>query len=745
MESGFSGGIRVKGRTLCTVCLIILWINGIRLFLISGDTFIEVPACSIFFTEQKMSVVLQGQVYKKSNTLNNQIYYLKNNSLTYQNQVYHESKILIYDKSFIDIPIGKTVKLYGVAEAFKTSRNPGNFEQKLLYAKEGIYGYCYLEKLIGAGGKENRVKEQLYKIRQRWKSMIYEEVGDENGTVLSAMLLAEKSEMDADKKELYQKNGISHILAISGLHISFIGMGIYHILRRRLGFSFLISGGISIFVLTLYVLMIGFSVSVFRAYIMLMLKIVADITGRVYDVLTALFLSAAIIVLCEPLYLMDAAFYMSHGAILAIVLVVPILQKNLKCPRMFRYLKQGVWNSILSSLAINVTLFPILLYYYYEIPTYSIILNILVIPMMSVLLGCGMIGSGFVWCVPPIGKMLLTVCDFILQIFSKMNEIGCQLPFSRIVFGRPSLWQILIYYGVLLLFLSGKVAKILNWKKAKIGVILGLSLIFVKIPNGKLYITMLDVGQGDCIFLKGPYGDTYLIDGGSSDRNQVGKYCIEPYLESQGVSKLDYVFISHGDLDHCNGIIELLERKKVGVKIDTIVLPVNFKKDETLLRIAKLAQKQGVTVSVLDVNKSIVEGDLNIRCLQPKKEDALDGNAGSMVLEVEFHDFEMLFTGDVENEGEELLIKKLQRTYDVLKVAHHGSKNSTTEKFLMKTQPEIALISAGEENLYGHPHQETLERLDIVGSKVLETKKCGAIMLEIGEEMKVSTWLNGFH
>lgn len=722
MESGFSGGIRMRGRTLCTVCLIILWINVIRLILISGDTFVEVPACSIFFTEQKMSVVIQGQVYKKSNTLNNQIIYLKNNSITYQNQVYQEAKILIYDKSFTDIPIGKTVKLYGIAETFDRARNPGNFEQKLFYAKEGVYGYCYLEKLIEMGGKENYVKEQLFQFRQKWKSMILKEMGEENGAVLSAMLLAEKSEMDADIKELYQKNGISHILAISGLHISFIGMGIYQILRRRLRVSFFISGCISILVLSLYVLMIGMSVSVFRAYLMLLLKIGADISGRVYDELTALFLSATLIVLYEPLYLVDAAFYMSHGAILAIVTVVPVFPKK---------------NSILSSLAINIVLFPILLYYYYEIPTYSVILNIFVIPLMSVLLSCGMIGS-----VPYVGKIFLMICNFILQIFSWLNEIGCQLPFSRIVLGKPEFWKIIIYYGVLVFFIGGKRIELLKQKKVRIAVLMGIFLLFVRIPNGKLYITVLDVGQGDCTFLKGPYGNTYLIDGGSSDRKQVGKYCIEPYLESQGVGKLDYVFISHGDSDHCNGIIELLERKKVGVKIDTIVLPSNFKQDETLLKIAKLSQEQGVKVSVLGANKSIIEGALNICCLQPTKESSLNGNAGSMVLEVKFHDFEMLFTGDVENEGEEMLIKKLKHTYDVLKVAHHGSKFSTTESFLKKVQPEIALISAGVDNHYGHPHQETLERLEAIGCNTVETKNCGAIMLEIGGKMKVSKWLN---
>lgn len=727
------------------VCLILLILTGIQFIIKGGDDFREVPASSIFCEREmedelsgvrggpREQVLIQGQVYKKSNTSKNQILYLKNNSITYQEQNYFESKIIIYDKSFINIPIGKTIQMCGVIAPFEQARNPGNFDQRDYYAKQRIYGYGYLERIVEIAGNENIFMEKLYQLRRQWKSILYQHLGEKNGAILSAMLLAEKSELDFEVKELYQKNGISHILAISGLHISFIGMGVYQILRKRAKLGYEVSGSIAVLILGMYVLMIGFSVSVFRAFLMLFLRIGAEVTGRVYDILTALMLSAAILVIHQPLYLKDAAFLMSHGAILGIVVVLPRLREC--CNKV----ENGKWSKLLdgmlSSAAVNLVLLPVLLCFYYEIPLYSILLNVIVIPLMSVVLSCGMFGSILGLCVPVVGKLLLGICGCVFAFFELLSKLCEALPFHRIVLGKPEWWQIAIYYGILVLWLWRK-----HWRLV---VMLCTCLVFMKLSDGKLHITMLDVGQGDSIYLKGPKGMHYLVDGGSSDVKQVGKYRIEPYLKSQGVGELEYVFVSHGDADHCNGILEMLERQDTGVKIQNLVLGTNYQNDEVLVKMASVALEHGVQVNVMTAGKTIWEGDMSLSCLQPSdEEDDLAGNAGSMILEIQCQDFEMILTGDVEGSGEELLRQKIKKSYDVLKVAHHGSKNSTMEEFLKVVKPKLALISAGAENAYGHPHKEVLERLEDVGCKVLETEKSGAIMLEVGEEIKVGRWLN---
>ena len=756
----------MRGRLLCVVCLIFLLINGIRLLMMSGDAWDQGPADSIFSGfvssdseadwKKTADVLVQGCVYKKSNTLKNQVLYLKNNSITYQNQIHNESKIIIYDKTFSNIPIGTTIQIYGRLGVFEEARNPGNFDAREYYAKQGIYGFCNLEEIKGmAKSTESNLaggiywlKEQLYLLRQRWKSLLLENMSEINGPILTAMLLAEKSEMDPELKELYQKNGISHILAISGLHVSFIGLGIYEFLRRKLHLSYGISGGVSIVILGVYVLMIGGSVSVVRAFIMLLLRLGAEVAGRVYDMPTALALSAAISVAYNPYHLTDAGFYMSYGAIVGIVVVLPRLKEMWKGIRVRSKMSATFWEGCLASMAINLTLFPVLIYFYYEIPTYSVLINALIIPMMSIVLSLGMFGSFLVMCIPVCGKMLLWICDWLLTFFANVCDVGARLPLSSIVFGKPAWWSIVVYYGLLLLCLVLKGDCITKVRRYVVILFLVSILLFVKLPDGKLDITMLDVGQGDCIFLKGPRGRTYLVDGGSSDVKQVGKYRIEPYLKSQGIGKLDYVFVSHGDTDHCNGILEMLEREKVGVKVKNLVLPINYSGDEMLVKLARLARQQGVKVLCIGAGQEVSEGELSIECLQPKNQE-LEGNAGSMVLSVIFKEFEMLLTGDVEGEGEKMLVKALEQnddnlpeSYDVLKVAHHGSKNSTSEELLNQVCPKLALISAGEGNQYGHPHKETLERLKEVKCKILETGECGAITLEVGEEIKVSRWIN---
>lgn len=728
----------MRKRPLCIVCLTFLLVRSFLLAVTSGEALVKVPASSIFSEQtEKTEVILQGQVFKKTNTSKTQILYLKNNSMIHKNKSYYESNILIYDDTFLEIPIGKTICVKGKPIPFEKPRNPGNFDQQLYYAKQNMYGYVWSEKILSVSGLENKFMEGLYKIRKAWSQSILENMSEENGQVLCAMLLAEKSDLDADMKEQYQKAGISHVLAISGLHISFIGLGIYKLIRRG-GVSYIGAGILASLVLSVYVLMIGFSVSVIRAYVMLLLRIGADMSGRVYDMMTALMVSATLLVLYQPLYLADAAFYLSHGAILGILILLPSLKK---------LLPQKKWlEGILSGMAIHIALFPVLLWFYFEIPTYSMLINMVVIPLMSWVLSLGMFGSLFSLIWIPAGKVLLMGCDWILSFFSWLGEKCCQLPFSRMVFGKPNWWEVVIYYVILFGFVFFIENFMEKWKEKKhirkirrAGVLFALFalVLFTKMPNGKLKITMLDVGQGDCVFMKGPRGHTYLIDGGSSDVNELAKYRIEPFLKSQGVGVLDYVFVSHGDLDHYSGIEEMLERQMTGVRIKQLVLPANYNQDKALLELAKLAIQKNVGVAVIKANQKLTEGILQITCLQPGEgPNVLNENAGSMVLDVTFREFDMLLPGDVEGEGEEQLVRNLpKKTYDVLKVAHHGSKYSTSERFLECARPKMAWISAGKQNSYGHPHRETLTRLKKTQCRVFQTTEYGAIIVETNGDL----------
>ena len=712
----------MRTRPLCFVCLLVILLQSVMMIRKGGESLEEIPASSIFYERKEETLLIKGQVYKKTNNSNYQILYLKNNSVK-------DSRLLICDKNFTDIPIGKYIFIRGKLGFFEPSRNPGGFDEVLYYARQKIFGRVWCEEVLEVSGNSHSLMEWLYRLKISWKNRFVACIGEKNGGILAAMILGEKSEMDTDVKELYQNNGISHILAISGLHISFIGLGIYRLIRKT-GLGFLTSGILAMSILTLYVLMIGFSVSAVRAYLMLFLKIGADITGRVYDMLTAAMLGSALTVIYQPLYLTDGGFYMSYGAILGIAILLPVLEQCFPCR--IKWLSRCHASS-----AINIMLFPITLWFFYVFPTYSFLVNLLVLPLTGAILGIGFLGSFLLLWIPVVGELCLKGCSFILEFYEWICRVGNRLPLSRFVLGQPEWWKIILYYTVLVIILilithfqRQKIQRA-RYRYVWIALFLAVGVMAYR-PSGFLDITMLDVGQGDGIYLRGPKGTTYFIDGGSSDESSLGKYCIEPFLESQGTGILDYVFITHGDTDHYSGIEEMLGRQDIGIRIKHLILPCNYAVDDDLLELARCAQDAGVTILVIGEGDSLREGELSITCLQPAEEDVnLTGNAGSMVLEIAYEEFSMLCTGDVEGDGEELLLKKIKgKDYDVLKVAHHGSRNSTSEKFLKSCAPEIALISAGADNSYGHPHEELLRRLENTGCRIYNTQKNGAIILQ---------------
>ena len=724
----------MKNRPLCTICLVIFFMIY-SLVNVGGAKFVKDlrPSVLEYRLREADSIELTGQIYKKEQKENYQILYLKNNSIYYQNKSLKESKIIIYDQSKESLAIGNIIHVKGRIHFFDEARNPGNFDQKKYYQLQGIQVSAWADEISNIDEKVFLLGEKIYVFRQKWKMLLQENCDEESGTLLMAMLIGDKSEMNEETRELYQANGIGHIFAISGLHLSVIGVGFYKLVRRASG-SYLIGGIAGILFLSLYILMIGLSVSAVRAFVMFLFRVGADMTGRHYDNITALSAAAVAVLIWRPLYIRDGGFWLSFGAVLAIIIVVPAFEE---------LSFQSFWGSV----AINLTLLPILLYYFYEFPIYSVFLNQLVVPLMSVVLILGLFGSIVAIWFAGSGGIVLRLCGVIFTVYEKSCDFVSNLPMYRFVGGQPEMWRIILYY----VFFIGFVVWMRNSERKRIGtafVVTGMMVLLVPLPSPeKLEVTVIDVGQGDSIFVEGPEGMTYLIDGGSSDVNKVGRYRIEPYLKSRGVGSLDYVFVTHGDGDHTSGIIEMIERQRYGVKIKRLVLPPKEVWDEELLTIAKLAMNCEIPVSVIKEGQCLKEGEMDMRCLAPGKNVyGESGNAASLVMALKYREFDMLFTGDVEGKGEEALIRSfggLQKKWECVKISHHGSKNSTTEEFLDVAKPAYALISAGRNNSYGHPHEETLQRLKVVGSEVLVTKESGAVsVVTDGRKLYVGKQLN---
>lgn len=686
-------------------------------------------------------------------------------------------KVIAYTESSKEMHIGNVLLIEGNLMLYEVATNRGSFDAKTYYHNQGIYASIYVQDLEIKDTRVSFWADKMYQIRKSGVSKLYDILGDKNGALLSAMLFGDKNGMDEEQKERFQKVGISHIFAISGLHISLFCIALYQCIRKMTG-SFITAGIMATVILISYILITGISVSAIRAGIMFGVKVIGDITGRVYDQRTSLGMAAAYIIAGNTNYLFDGAYLLSTGAILGVIYLLPIWQVLLARLKRFGAMLAG-------TIGIQMILLPIMLYLFFEICPYSIIANLIVIPCMPILLLLGLFSllcHGFV---PILGNIGFAICEILLIMIDYLSEILLSLPYSRIIVGQ--VWwpyivlyyigiTVFIYYGKQLLYreiyLEEEFGKDTQYLKGvsrdkRIGQIeiamrqiqgelkkkLGISAILLPLllilpePSGDISLTMIDVGQGDSIHITGPNGGNYLIDGGSTDKSRVGKYTIEPYLLSKGIGTLDYVFISHGDADHYNGIVEMMERQELGVEIKNIVVMKEEFLDEKLKMVISTAKNYDITVLLMAAGNRISEGDLVIECIGPTSNYSGEiGNASSMVLDMSYKDLDVLFTGDLEGEGELEFISayRQNKDYEILKVAHHGSKNSTPNEFLELIHPQMALISAGYNSRYGHPHIETINRIQEYTEDIYTTNKLGSIEIQYfnyKKNIKITTFL----
>lgn len=640
--------------------------------------------------------------------------------LSYQRQV------LVYENQQTTLKIGYKVKAAGSYAPLEEASNPGQFDQKAYYEARGIGMVLKKAKLTVIEAKENIFFQKLYELRSFWAQNLEKITGKEEAALLKAMLLGEKSGLKKEQKELYQSGGISHILAISGLHISLVGMLLYRFLRKKkrsYPFSALVSGSCMV----VYGFLTGFGVSAKRAVFMFLVYLGAELLGETYDVVSALALSGLLILAEQPLQLFQCGFQLSFLSVGAVALGYPALQKRLGW-------KKKAAMSLLSGLSVTLFTLPCTLYWFYEWMPYAVFLNLIVIPLVPVVFLSGAAGMLTGGASVAAGMFLAGASAGVLRFFQTLLERTEVLPGSRAVIGQPELWQIVLYYVLVGAAVWGGRCRARKKNQHRIEVrifFIIFALCILCLPfHRPVEVTFLDVGQGDAVFLRTEAGTTCLIDGGSTTVSDVGTYRLLPFLKSRGVSSLDYLFLSHMDADHINGAEELLKDQFRGIPIRHLCLSA-LPGDETRERLEKEARLFGTELCYISRGTVFREKGAEIRCLSPVKDQKKgDENENSEVLMVEISGLRILFTGDLGEEGEqELLEAGTDLRAAVLKVGHHGSRFSTGEDFLEAVSPGFAVISCAEDNRYGHPAPETVERLERAGCRIFYTMKSGAVTL----------------
>ena len=692
-----------------------------------------------------------------------------------------------------DLPLGRTVALEGIFYPYSHATNPGEFDSAVYYRTLGIGGKLRKARVLAFGEDTWPVRNGLYELKCYIKERLYGMFPEKEAAVMSALLLGDKKDLDSELKELYKRNGILHILSISSLHITIIGVSIYKLLRRMglpIGPS-AVGGSV---LLLLYGGMTGFSVSACRAIGMYLIRMTGEIAGRTYDMLTALGVMGAGMAAVNPWYLQNSGFLLSFSSVLGIGVVSPVLTPKL--PRgapgnrdsgkkgsargQALSLGEAVGNtgralagrgaeagkfllqSAMASLSITLTTLPVQLWFYYEIPIYSVFLNLFVLPLMKPMMITGLLAM----LVPGLG-ILGTVDYFILKAYEILCGCFDRLPFHTWNPGCPKPWQIVAYY----LLLAGVVlAKSRRKKKAqesgsagltadagpatdavlprgrvrqkrraaagqgnsrengqfrkRTGVfgrylgtwaeacaLAGAVLLFAIRPFRANTVTFLDVGQGDCILVRTASGENYLFDCGSSSRSSVGRYLLLPYLKHEGIHNIDAIFLSHPDADHINGAVELLE---IGggnnITVGQLLLPAIRKADrqeklgELEAAAEEASQDSPVPVGYLKAGDEWECGSARFLCLHPGEDfGAEDINACSLCFYVEFA--ESSAASGSGSPGWTMLL-----TGDV----QNKGEDALQEELRLRDIKDITLLKAAHHGSKNSTPKELLQRLSPV-------------------------------
>ena len=726
----------------------------------------EITTRNHIYDLKENTVIVQGKIYKIENTAFGTNIYLKGVEVENGEKNVSVKRIFVNTEKIPNVKIGNIIKVRGKLRQFEEAANKGNFDSRKYYLSLGFYGKIEAGTIEIINSNYSGIRQGLYELRmeiiERLEKLcsdnkgIFSIINNKNG-IIGAIILGDKTDLDSDIKELYSVSGIAHILAISGLHISFIGMAIYRLLRRR--FRFLFSAAVSIPVVLSFGIMSGFGISTIRAIIMFILKIMGEVLGRKYDAITAISLAGLVLLVQNPFVVCNSGFQMSFGAIIAIVLILPIVEEILNTD-----------NKIIKVLSANFTISlvmnPILAWNYYELPTFSFLLNIVVVPLMSVVIVSSIVGI-FCSCIMfGFGKIVIFPGCGILELYTFLCNIINKSSVASIVVGQPKVTIIIVYYAILLVVLFGlknirtkytraekerniikKETGLVLEKKAKkerrikgqnvklrlaciVGFLL-LNCLIYYIPNPGFYITFINVGQGDGILIHGDNGTKVMVDGGSTSEKQVAKNCIVPYLKAEGIGTIDYSIITHTDKDHISGILEILENNNSNrIRIKNLVMPDINMKDDTYNELIEKAKLKKINVLYIKKGDTLSLGKTKIKCIYPETTTtASDKNDYCTVLSVKNKTSKILLTGDISKEIEEKIKDDIEENYTVLKVAHHGSNYSSSEKFLKKVNPKYSIISVGKNNSYGHPGNETMERLRKQGGVIYRTDEKGGITI----------------
>ncbi|MBN1633381.1 MAG: DNA internalization-related competence protein ComEC/Rec2 [Ignavibacteria bacterium] len=777
----FNTGIFIVTAGLIIILLIILSVKKIRLlnysiyilyfliiltgfFKINYDTCLK-PSNSIAFiqdTDRDRDVFVTGIVKEPPEIDLGKVKFLLSTEVAGQSdeQIPVSGNIIVYMNPDMKIDSGKTVpavnagdeiKIYGKLRTAPGERNPGEFNyhrylnlngiEKIFYSK----GYENLE-VLSSGNLNFILQNIIYPSRVYALNVVDRQIGGEEGSYLKGLLTGSKTTMSEELKDNFVKAGVMHLIAVSGLNVAYVilfSMMFFSIFRMKREYRYIIT----IIFIIYYCLFTGAQPSIVRATILGVLVILAWLIQKRIVFLNLIGASAIIVFIIDSRQLFDAGFILSYSATISMVLFFQKTQSIIQ-PLFFK--KRSVVRRIcyyfvilfLSTFAAQIGTLPLTSLYFGKISLISFISNLIAVPISNISLALGMLQVITAPLFGFISESIAEVNYLLLKMQIIMINFFGELEFAYTVKYNFDTMSMIIYFIIVAVIYSVT----MNNYRFRIVLVLFLILLFIMFSyqvDPQIRIVFFDVGQGDAALVTTPSGKNILIDAGlKNDATDKAKRHIAPYLERNRISDIDLLILTHHHYDHSGGAVYLLENFNIKKIIfnDINIYDRNFKIIEDIIIRRRIERENLYAGDVINIGE-----DVKFYCLLPKKSDVnyISNNDDCIVLKMKYKEFDILFTSDINADEEQELVRNYGSflNSDILKVAHHGSKNSSSSEFLAESNPLYSVLSCGYLNHFNHPSPLTIEKLKAAGSIVCRTDLEGAIVFESdGYELRRIIW-----
>ncbi|MDP3387122.1 MAG: DNA internalization-related competence protein ComEC/Rec2 [Eubacteriales bacterium] len=636
----------------------------------------------------------------------------------YVEDIRFNEKLLVYIKRNKDILPGMSITGAGQLSEPDRATNFLEFDYKDYLNRQGIRSIFFMDEGYELDKKSSIKYRMQNGFQQYVESVLDNNLGKEESSLLKGVLTGDRSYINEEILSTIRGLGVAHILAVSGLHIGIIILSLNRILRAlRLKRSPRIA--ISLVMAWVYGSLIGFPVSVLRALIMASVISIGYICHRRYDPLNSIIVTMTGMLIFRPLWVFDAGFQLSFAAVASIIAYLKFADI---------YSLRRFSKGVVFLMFIQLFTLPISIYHFNHFPLLSLVANIIFIPIVSYILFITTVALGINLIIPWIAACLFLPVNFGLTLIIWLSKRLMMIPVNGFNVPSPTIPEITLYYMMLgfVTFLVLNQNEKYRFRKlylvmtSTVIIYIGIFLLIPSIFSDHLNIAFIDTGQGSSTLIQ--YKNiNFMMDAGGeiSGAYQKTDYVFPDYLIKRGVRRLDTIFISHYHRDHYSGIYNINEN------IDVRSYTSGYHNEEIL---SDLGQARFYRINAGD--ELIIDEDLKFDVLWPPKGYISDDeNRNSLVMMLIYRDFRILFTGDIDQEVERIIANELSHA-NIVVLPHHGSKTSSSNDFIERTNPEYGIISYGE-NSYGIPGEEVIRRYEESGVSLLSTYDHGEIMISV--------------